>query len=76
MRVTIEIPDAVHANLRQWAAHRGVSIRSLILAALEQAYPQPGKGKRVMGPMVKLRGRGKLGPRFPVDENPHDLIIG
>jgi hypothetical protein len=49
----------------------------LIVQALEQSYPperKQGEGTRVSGPMV--RGKGKLGPRFPVDENPHDLIFG
>jgi len=50
-------------------------MRSLILQAIEQAFPEPkkGKGKRVTGPMIK--GRGKLGPNLPVDENPHDFAF-
>jgi hypothetical protein len=50
-------------------------MRSLIIQAIEQTYPQPkkGKGKRVTGPMIK--GRGKLGPLYPVDENPHDFVF-
>ena len=28
---------------------------------------------RVRGPMI--RGKGKLGPEFPVNENPYDLIF-
>jgi hypothetical protein len=27
----------------------------------------------VTGPLI--RTKGKLGPRFPVDENPHDLVV-
>ncbi len=73
VRTTVDIPEPLHARLRQRAAHGGVSIRSLIVQALEQAYAKPRKGKKVTGPMV--RGKGKLGPRFPVDENPHDLIF-
>ena len=52
-------------------------MRSLIVRAIEQTYqlpdPQPKKGKRVTGPMIK--GRGKRGPAYPGDENPHDLIF-
>lgn len=30
-------------------------------------------GRRVTGPLI--RGKGERGPRFPVDENPWDLIF-
>jgi len=75
VRTTIEIPDALHNLLRRRAAQSGTSIRSLIVQAVEHPFPEPkkGKGKRVPGPMIK--GRGKLGPLFPVDENPHDLVF-
>jgi hypothetical protein len=77
VRVTVDIPEAVYATLREQAAGAGVSMDSLIVQVLEQSYPLERKrreGTRVTGPM--LRGKGKLGPRFPVDENPHDLIFG
>jgi hypothetical protein len=73
VRTTIDIPEPLHEQLRHRAASTGVSIRSLIVHALEQAYTEKSKGRRVTGPMVKLRG--KPGPRFPVDETPHDLIL-
>jgi hypothetical protein len=73
VRTTVDIPEPLHDRLRQRAAHTGASIRSLIVRALEETYSEPRKGKKVTGPMV--RGKGKLGPRFPVDENPHDLIF-
>ncbi|MGA8162013.1 MAG: CopG family transcriptional regulator [Acidobacteriaceae bacterium] len=73
VRTTVDIPEPLHEELRHRAASSGVSIRSLIVRALEQAYSDPRKGKKVTGPMV--RGKGRLGPRFPVDENPHDLIF-
>jgi len=77
MRVRVDIPEALYATLRERAARAGVSMNVLIVQALEQSYPperKQGEGTRVSGPMV--RGKGKLGPRFPVDENPHDLIFG
>jgi hypothetical protein len=77
MRVTLDVSDTLYTTLREQAASAGVSIESLILEAVEQSSPSArklGKGRWVTGPMVKLGG--KLGPRFPVDENPHDLIIG
>ncbi|HLK20948.1 MAG TPA: hypothetical protein VKT81_18480 [Bryobacteraceae bacterium] len=75
VRTTIEIPEPVHKELRRRAASSGTSMRSLIVQAIEQAYPEPkkGKGKRVTGPMIT--GRGKRGPLYPVDENPHDLVL-
>ena len=73
VRTTVDIPEPLHERLRHRAASTGVSMRSLIVRALEQAYAEPQKGKKVTGPIV--RGKGKLGPRFPVDENPHDLIF-
>jgi hypothetical protein len=74
MKVTVDIPEALHAALQQREVATGESIDSLIVQALEQSYPRVSsrrKGRRVTGPMV----HGKLGPRFPVDENPHDLIF-
>src|ERR1039458_10011448 len=75
MRARVDIPEALYATLRERAARAGVSIDSLIVQTLEQSY-LPGRkqreGTRVTGPMVRIKG--KLGPRFPVDENPHDLI--
>jgi hypothetical protein len=59
--------------LRRRAESSGASIRSLIVYAIEQTYPGPKKGRPVTGPLI--HGNGKLGPRFPADENPHDLIL-
>jgi len=73
VRTTVDIPEPLHEHLRHRAASTGVSIRSLIVRALEETYAEKGKGRMVTGPLVRLRG--KKGPRFPVDENPHDLIL-
>jgi hypothetical protein len=73
VRVTIEIPRTLHDRLRQRAKSNGTTIRSLILQAIEETYPEIGNGARVTGPMIV--GKGERGPRFPVDENPHDLIF-
>ena len=73
VRTTVDIPEPLHERLRHRAESTGTSIRSLIVRALEQTYAEGRKGRRVTGPLV--RGKGKLGPRFPVDENPHDLIV-
>jgi metal-responsive CopG/Arc/MetJ family transcriptional regulator len=73
VRTTVDIPEPLHERLRQRAENSGTSIRSLIVRAIEETYTEPKKGQRVTGPLV--RTKGKLGPRFPVDENPHDLVI-
>lgn len=73
IRTTVDIPEPLHAALRLRARQSGTSIRALVVGALEQAYAAPKKGRRVTGPMIT--GKGKLGPRFPVDETPYDLIL-
>ena len=71
VRTTVDIPEPLHDLLRRRAEQSGASIRSLIVSAIEQTYSKP-KGRRVMGPLIKA---GKRGPLYPVDENPHDLIL-
>jgi hypothetical protein len=73
VRTTVDIPEPLHNRLRHRAENSGTSIRSLIVSAIEQAYAEPGKKQPLTGPI--LRGSGKLGPRFPQDENPHDLVF-
>ena len=73
VRTTVDIPEPLHDKLRQRAERAGVSIRSLIVAAIEQTYAEPRKNRPVTGPLI--RHTGKLGPRFPTDENPHDLVL-
>jgi hypothetical protein len=73
VRTTVDLPDPLHDKLRQRAAKSGASIRSLIVRAIEQVYSEPKKGEYVTGPLVT--GPGKLGPAFPEDKNPHDLVF-
>ncbi len=73
IRTTVDIPEPLHNQLRAQSERSGASIRSLIVKAIEQTYTTPRKGKYVTGPMIK--GTGKLGPAFPVDKNPYDLIF-
>ena len=72
-RVTIDIPEPLHDVLRQRARKSGTSIRALIIRAIEHSYGGRKEGEFVTGPMVQ--GSGKLGPAFPEDENPHDLVF-
>ena len=73
VRTTVDIPEPLHDRLRQRAESSGTSIRSLIVRAIEETYAKPKKGERVTGPLIVTTR--KLGPRFPVDENPYDLIF-
>ena len=73
VRTTVDIPEPLHDALRQRAQRSGASIRALIIRAIEQVYSERKKGPYVTGPL--MRGKGKLGPAFPKDENPHDLVF-
>jgi hypothetical protein len=73
IRTTVDIPEPLHQALRHRAAQSGTSMRALIIRALEETYSQKRKGTYVTGPMIKRKG--KLGPAFPKDENPHDLVF-
>jgi hypothetical protein len=57
------------------AAQSGTSMRALIIRALEDTCSKKRKGKYVTGPMIKGKPGAKLGPLFPKDENPHDLVF-
>lgn len=73
VRTTVDIPEPLHDRLRHRAQSSGVSIRSLIVSAIEQTYAGPAKGKFVTGPFI--RTKGKRGPLFPKDENPYDFMF-
>jgi len=73
IRTTVDIPEPLHNRLRFSAQQAGTSIRALIVRALEQTYSEPHRGAYVAGPLVN--GKGKLGPSFPIDKNPHDLVF-
>jgi len=73
VRTTVDIPEPLHDRLRLRAERSGASIRALIIRAIEQVYTERKKGDYVTGPLVT--GPGKLGPSFPKDENPHDLVF-
>jgi hypothetical protein len=73
VRITLDIPEPLHNALRLRAQESGVSVRSLIIRALEQAYDDQRKGSYVTAPLIQ--GKGKLGRAFPTNENPHDLVF-
>lgn len=73
IRTTVDIPEPLHNRLRLSAQQAGTSVRALIVRALEQTYTETHRGAYVTSPPVN--GKGKLGPSFPIDENPHDLVF-
>jgi hypothetical protein len=73
VRTTVDIPEPLHDELRHRAHQSGTSVRALIVRAIEQAYSGRKSGDYVTAPLIKRSG--KLGPRFPQDENPHDLVF-
>ena len=73
IRMTVDFPEPLYEELRHRAQESGTSIRALIIRAIENSYSGREKGELVTGPPI--RGRGKLGPAFPKDENLHDLVL-
>ena len=71
LRITVELSDAVQADLIYRSKLTGVSVETVIAEAIER-YAKPLGGDYVTGPLVTL---GTPGPLFPVDENPHDLVF-
>ena len=81
VRTTIGIPESVHEAIKRSADGEGVSVEELIILALERAFggsdverlgTKPVKKGFVTGPPIVVKGQ--LGPRFPTDETPWDLI--
>jgi len=81
VRITVDLPERLHHQLRRRAKEAGTSIRALVIRAIEERYTvsaieeassDPRKGRRVTGPMIS---GGKRGPAYPRDENPHDLVF-
>jgi len=72
VRTTIDIPDDVHAALRQRAAAERTSIRLLITEAIESKYRQR-RSRPVTGPLVGKKGKAAAGS--PDTENPYDSVF-
>jgi hypothetical protein len=72
VRTTVDIPDDLHAALRQRAAAEHTSIRSLITGAIEDRF-RPLSSRRVTGPLVGKKG--KPGAGSPDRENPYDVLF-
>jgi hypothetical protein len=72
VRTAVDIPEALHETLSERAKTMGTSIRALIVRAVEDAYRPRRGGTMITGPFIQA---GKLGPEFPADENPHDLVL-
>jgi len=73
IRTTIDLPVALHAQLRRQAVAGGTSMKKLIVRALEQSSDSRPLRRTFSGPLIK--GKGRPGPRFPKDETPYDLLL-
>jgi predicted nucleic-acid-binding protein len=73
----MELADALHLSSRPPAAAFVSFDKSFVQRARRAGVSgisrKPSKGEYVTGPLVT--GPGKLGPAFPRDENPHDLVF-
>lgn len=73
VRTSIDIPEPLYDAIRERADQQRTSIRAVVLRALEQHLKNPAQGRFVTGPLLDLAGA--VGPLFPTEENPHDLIL-
>lgn len=62
MRTTIDLPDALFRKTKATAALRGVSLKQLIIVALEREFQAPPEKprKRLRLPLVSLGNRKQL----------------
>jgi hypothetical protein len=72
VRITIDIPDDMHAALRRRAAAEHTSIRSLITGAIEIQL-RGRRSQRVTGPLVGKKRKAAAGS--PDRENPYDVLF-
>jgi hypothetical protein len=72
VRTTVDIPDDLHAVLRQRAAAERTSIRSLITGAIESQF-RLRPSRPVKGPLVGRKGKPAAGS--PDRENPYDVLF-
>jgi hypothetical protein len=47
MRVTLDIPDAIHAELKRRAAAEGTTMRALILRAIDEVLQESREKRRL-----------------------------
>jgi hypothetical protein len=73
VRTTVDVPEPVYDALRNRAEQTGVSMRSLIVRALELTYIPEKVDARLIGPPVK--GKGKLGPLGEGDVSVNDFLF-
>jgi hypothetical protein len=73
VKTTVDIPESLHAALRKHSEQTGMSIRSLIVRALEQTYNRGKKYHYITGPLIPAQRQ--IGPEFPIDENPHNFVF-
>ena len=61
MRTTIDLPDPVFRRLKAAAALNGVSLKEIILRAVEkELQPAPPKKRRIRFPLIRSKQPGTL----------------
>ena len=73
VRTTIDIPDDLYEALRRRAASERISIRSLVIGAIERKFRTGRRRTPVLAPPVP--GTGRPGPLCPDRENPYDILF-
>lgn len=63
MKTTVEIPDKTLAAAKQYAAKKKVTLRELIITALQQILEQPKRLQQYELPDCSVSGHG-LNPEF------------
>jgi metal-responsive CopG/Arc/MetJ family transcriptional regulator len=63
MRTTIDLPDALFRELKAVAARRGISLKEIVRAAVEQELrKERTSGRRMKFPILSSRQPGTLNP--------------
>jgi hypothetical protein len=66
MRITIDIPDEIHARLKTLAKEEGTTMRAIVLRAIEAELHRenppavPNRGKKFKIPVIRSKRPGSL----------------
>jgi hypothetical protein len=77
VRITIDIPDDLHATLRRRAAVEQISIHSLVIDAIESQL-KSYTSRQVTGPLIGKILRGKKNKPATASrdtKNPYDVLF-
>ena len=60
MKTTVEIPDALMAEAKKYAAARGLTLREVLEMSLRRTLDQPGGKKTFRLRKTTFKGKGQL----------------